>query len=273
MTTVSRVGAAVESPAVQHVSQNKIRARDGTRVAARANLDDHIYERLKELIADRALLPGERIVPEHLARTMGVSRTPMLSALKRLQQEQLVEWRSHYGVFVRRLSKRDLALIFELREVLEGLAARRAARVITAQQVDALRDLFRNISGPETPELRRAYMRQDYLFHSGLLELAGSAPLVQTMRSVNILVSAFGAGLLRPLTEVMAEHEEIFEALLRRDADAAEAAMRVHIRRSVEALHHDADLDERYGADGTVQSALVALRGGGESHNAELRSG
>ena len=61
---------------------------------------------------------------------MGVSRTPMLSALKRLSQEQLLEWRSRRGVFVRHLSRRELALIFELREVLEGLAARRAAELI-----------------------------------------------------------------------------------------------------------------------------------------------
>lgn len=203
---------------------------------------------------------------------MGVSRTPMLSALKRLQQEQLVEWRSRHGVFVRRLSKRDLALIFELREVLEGLAARRAAAAITPDRVSSFRDLFRGIDGAETPELRRIYMRQDYLFHSGLLELAQSAPLLQTMRSVNILVSAFGAGLLRPFADVMAEHEAIFAAMLRRDPDAAEAAMRVHIRRSVEALHRDADADESGGTDGTGASPVL-LRKGGEPNHAGHRSG
>jgi DNA-binding GntR family transcriptional regulator len=257
---------------VQHLSHGNLGSVEDTGPVARVNLDDHIYERLKALIVDRTLLPGERIVPEHLARTMGVSRTPMLSALKRLQQEQLVEWRSRYGVFVRRLSKRDLALIFELREVLEGLAARRAATVITRQQVRSFCDLFRDIRGPETPELRRTYMRQDYLFHSGLLEMAQSAPLVQTMHSVNILVSAFGAGLLRPLPEVMAEHEAIFDSLARRDTDAAEAAMRAHIRRSVEALHRDADLDERSEADRLEHNSSIALNRGGGSHHARFRS-
>ena len=113
-------------------------AEGADRPERRANLDDHIYEHVKQMIANRALLPGQRIVPAELARDMGVSRTPMLSALKRLSQEQLLEWRSRRGVFVRHLSRRELALIFELREVLEGLAARRAAELIERRQVDAV---------------------------------------------------------------------------------------------------------------------------------------
>jgi GntR family transcriptional regulator of vanillate catabolism len=247
--------------------QGRLRSTAPASPASRVNLDDHVYDRLKAMIVDRSLLPGERIIPEQLARSMGLSRTPILSALKRLSQEQLVEWRSRRGVFVRRLSKRELALIFELREMLEGLAARRAAMVITPQQVEHFRGLFCDIRGPETPELRRTYMRQDYLFHSGLLEIAGSAPLTQTMRSVNILVSAFGAGLIRPMSEVMAEHETIFDVLMRRDPDAAEAAMRAHIKRSVEWLHHEAELAERSEADRVDRSLPMTLKlGGGTDH-------
>src|SRR5271167_849521 len=162
-------------------------ANGGGLPAERANLDDHIYERLKAMIIDGTLLPGERIVPDQLARDMGVSRTPMLSALKRLSQERVITWRSRRGVFVRRLSKRELAMVFEVREVLEGLAARRAAMLIKPQQVEQLRALFADIDTDDTPASRRAYLRQDYLFHSGILEIAASTPLTQTTHSVNIL--------------------------------------------------------------------------------------
>jgi GntR family transcriptional regulator, rspAB operon transcriptional repressor len=215
---------------------------DGGQPGERANLDDHIYERLKAMIVDGTLLPGERVVPEQLARDMGVSRTPMLSALKRLAQERLIVWRSRRGVFIRRLSKRELALIFEVREVLEGLAARRAATLIEPRQVEQLRDLFSGIDIADTPENRRIYLGQDFLFHSGILEIAASAPLMQTTHSVNILVLAFGAGLIKSIQDGLTEHEVILEALLRRDPGAAEAAMRAHIRRSVIWLHHEADL-------------------------------
>jgi DNA-binding FadR family transcriptional regulator len=68
------------------------------------------------------------------------------------------------------------------------------------------------------------------------------------MQSVNIMVLAFGGGVLRPLREVMAEHEAIFDALAKRDPDAAEIAMRIHIRRSVTFLHGQADRTEEAAA-------------------------
>ena len=139
------------------------------------NLDDQIFVRIKAKIVNGSLLPGERIVPEQLAREMGVSRTPLLSALKRLSQERLITWRSRRGVFVRRLSKRELAMIFEVREVLEGLAARRAAALITPQQLEHLRGLFAGIDTTDTPANRRAYLSRDYLFHAGILEIAESS--------------------------------------------------------------------------------------------------
>ena len=203
---------------------------NGEEPGERSNLDDHIYGRLKAMIVDGTLLPGERVVPEQLARDMGVSRTPMLSALKRLAQERLIVWRSRRGAFVRRLSKRDLAMVFEVREVLEGLAARRAATLIERPQVEALRELFHDIDPTDTPANRRAYLRQDYLFHSGILEIAASAPLSQTTNSVNILVLAFGAGLIKSIQDGLTEHQK------------------AHVRRSVLWLHHEADLLEGAGA-------------------------
>lgn len=246
--------------------ENDVTGGKSTLLGMRGNLDDQIYERLKTMIAQRTLLPGERIEISELTRELGVSRTPLLSALKRLSQEQLVEWRSRRGVFVRRLSLRELAFVFELREVLEGLSARRAASVIEPRQVEYFRALFRDvdIEAPETPESRRTYMVKDYLFHTGLVEIANSPPLTQTVLSVKVMVSAFGGGLIRPIRDVMAEHEPIFDALMRRDPDQAEAAMRVHVRRSVEWLHHEADLFEqsnRAAGDAVLSSAATKFTG------------
>ena len=249
MPVQPKAGIAKESPdEIEPAPKPRLVVLDGAEPGERSNLDDHIYERLKAMIVDGTLLPGERVVPEQLARDMGVSRTPMLSALKRLAQERLLVWRSRRGAFVRRLSKRDLAMVFEVREVLEGLAARRAATLIERPQVEALRELFHDIDPTDTPANRRAYLRQDYLFHSAILEIAASAPLSQTTNSVNILVLAFGAGLIKSIQDGLTEHQKILDALLRRDPDAAEAAMRAHVRRSVLWLHHEADLLEGAGA-------------------------
>lgn len=239
----------------------RLAARVPVQSDQRANLDDQLYERLKAMIIDGTLLSGERIVPDQLARDMGVSRTPMLSALKRLSQERVTTWRSRRGVFVRRLTKREFAMVFEVREVLEGLAARRAAALITPQQVERLRALFADIDTADTPANRRAYLRQDYLFHSGILEIAASTPLTQTTQSVNILVVAFGAGLIKSIRDGLTEHAAILDALHRQDPDEAEAAMRAHVRRSVVWLHHEADLLEGASAQAPVQSGAEIHRG------------
>lgn len=208
------------------------------------SLDEQAYARIKAMIAGGTLLPGERIVPEQFARDMGISRTPMLSALKRLYQEGLVEWRSRRGIYIRRPSKREFAQIFEIREAMEGIVARRAATRLDPQRIERFASLFADIEPDETPWNRRRYLQRDYELHAGLLLAADSPPLTSGVEALNIMISAFSGGLIRTIREGMAEHEAILDALRRRDPEAAETAMRLHIRRSVDRLYQEAEAEE-----------------------------
>ncbi|OGC00735.1 MAG: hypothetical protein A3G35_19040 [candidate division NC10 bacterium RIFCSPLOWO2_12_FULL_66_18] len=208
------------------------------------NLDDKIYARLKALIAERRMLPGERILQDRLAREMGVSRTPLVNALKRLAQERLVEWVSRRGIYVKRFTKREMARLFEVREMLEGLAARLAAPRIARDEVDRLAELFRGLDVTPTPAAIRRYVERDRHFHWRLVEIAGNEQLAHAMDSVNMMFFAYQDGLVRPAAETIQEHWAILEALRRKDPDASEAAMRLHIRRSVEQLEKEAEAEE-----------------------------
>ena len=208
------------------------------------NLDDKIYARLKALIAERRMPPGERILQERLAREMGVSRTPLVNALKRLAQERLVEWVSRRGIYVKRFTKREMARLFEVREVLEGLAARLAAPRIGRDEVDRLAEMFRGLDVAPTPAAIRRYVERDRHFHWRLVEIAGNKQLAHTIDSVNMMFFAYQDGLVRPAAETIQEHWAILEALGRKDPDASEAAMRLHIRRSVEQLEKEAEAEE-----------------------------
>jgi GntR family transcriptional regulator of vanillate catabolism len=227
---------------------SKVLGKNGRPVSLEAKLYDH----LKMLILAGKLLPGERVVPEQLAQELGVSRTPIVSALKRLSQESLFEWRPRRGVVVRRLSLRELALTFEIREVLEGLAARRAAQRITDEQLAGLRALFDDVGIEETPANHQDYLLRDWKFHTSILEIGDSQPLTHSMQSLHIMVLAFGGGVVRPIKQGLAEHEPLFDALEKRDPDAAEAAMRWHINQSVLWLHGQADALEKAEASGDV---------------------
>ncbi len=208
------------------------------------NLDDKIYARLKALIAERRMLPGERILQDRLARQMGVSRTPLVNALKRLAQERLVEWVSRRGIYVKRFTKREMARLFEVREALEGLSARLAAPRIDPAEANHLMEVFGNLDLSPTPAAVRKYVERDRHFHWRIVEIAGNDQLAQAMDSVNMMFFAYQDGLVRPAAETVPEHYAILEALRRHDPDASEAAMRLHIRRSVEQLEKEAEVEE-----------------------------
>lgn len=211
------------------------------------NLDDKIYARLKRMIAEGELSPGQRILQEKLAREMGVSRTPLVNALKRLGQERLVEWVSRRGIYVKRFTMREMAQLFEVREGLEPIAARLAATRIAPAEVRMFKRMFDGFSTkPSAADLRR-YLRCDREFHWRLVELTENPHLAAAMESVNMMISAYQVGVPRSLAESLPEHRAILEALSRRDPDASEAAMRVHIRRSVERLWQRACTEETGG--------------------------
>ena len=208
------------------------------------NLEDKIYARLQTLIVERKILPGERIPPDQLAREMGVSRTPILNALKRLAQERVVEVFPRRGIYVRRFPKREMARLFAVREVLEGLSARLAACKISPGDVDRLSARFGRPGRALRGAAIRRYSEHDRYFHWRLVEIAANEQLTAAMNSVRMMFFAYQDGLVRPPPETHPEHQAILAGLRARDPDASEAAMRLHLRRSMEQLEREAEAEE-----------------------------
>ncbi len=219
------------------------------------NLDDKAYHRLRSMIIERQLAPGHRIQLETLAKEMAVSRTPLVNALKRLAQEQFVIWVSRRGFYVREFSKRELAELYQVREALEGIAARLAAERIDTAELARLTALFQNIEISSRPDAIRRYVELDRQFHWRLVELSGNRQLTRTVRSVNLLIFSYQQGLARPIKETFPEHKAILDALRRRDPDACEAAVRRHFRLSAERYARSADLEGSAENDGSGHRA------------------
>jgi DNA-binding GntR family transcriptional regulator len=210
----------------------------------RESLEEQVYARLRSSIIDRTIRPGQRIPVDRLAQQLGISRTPILNALKRLAQERVVDCLSRRGVYVRRFSKREMARLFEVREALEGMAARLAAPRVAPTEVRRLSALFRGFDGAPSPAAVRRYIERDRHFHWRLMELAGNEQLMAALDSVNMMFFAYQDGVVRPSAETVPEHRAILEALSRHDPGASEAAMRLHIRRSIERLEAEAEVEE-----------------------------
>jgi DNA-binding GntR family transcriptional regulator len=204
------------------------------------NLDHKVYKTLKAMILGQKLSPGAKIHQEKLADDLGVSRTPVVNALKKLEQERLIVAVPRKGFYVRRFSPEEMIRIFELREVLEGLAARRAAVRITDGQLQKLRGFFKGIKVSDQDKDVERYAEEDRRFHNFLIEIGGDEILSGILEMYNLITSSylvgFRGGLVRPPRETLSEHLAIIGAIRQPDAEKAEQAVRVHLRRSREKL-------------------------------------
>jgi DNA-binding GntR family transcriptional regulator len=213
--------------------------------AEHENLDQKAYQILKAMIMDRQLLPGQKIPQEKLAEDLGISRTPLVNALKFLEQEKLVQSLPRRGFFVRLFTRSEMIAIFELREVLEGLAARRAAEQITEREVSHLKGFFRQFAGARAIDDVKLYAREDRRFHKFISETGSKEFLKSILETYNIISFSYqttlSEGLVRPPEETIQEHMAIIQAISDRDPAAAENLMRRHLNNSIAVLKKTAE--------------------------------
>jgi len=204
------------------------------------NLDHKIYKEMKSMIFGQQLKPGTKIYQEKLAETLGVSRTPVVGALKKLEQERLITAVPRRGFYVRNFSKEEMIHIFELREVLEGLAARRASERVKESHIQKLRAFFKGLKISDQKSDIEKYGEEDRRFHNFLIEIGGDELLSGILETYSIVTFSylvgFLGGLVRPPKETLPEHLAIIEAILHRDPERAEQATRLHLKRSREEI-------------------------------------
>ena len=214
------------------------------------NLDAKVYGRLKSMILDRKLLPGEKIPQEKLARDLGISRTPLVSALKVLEKEKLVQSIPRRGFSIRLFTGLEMISIFELREVLEGLAARRAALNITDKEIKHLKGFFQAFEGLSNIEDIKAYAKEDQRFHHFLLDIGAKEFLKSILETYNIIIYSYqvisSEGLIQSPNESIRDHLAVIDAVSRRDGESAEKLMRRHLKKSIAILRRNlAENDQR----------------------------
>lgn len=184
------------------------------------------------MIFDQELQQGQKIIQEKLAAELGVSRSPLLKALQRLESEMLVESIPRRGMYVKSVDLDEVIDVFECRAVLEGLSARLTARHITDDQVQTLQSCFSNFIGKKNINIE-AYASADRAFHAYILEWSGNKTIAHLEMLSNIHLKAFQAGLLRQPKDTLPEHLDIIKALKNKDEVQAELQMRRHIEQSL----------------------------------------
>jgi DNA-binding GntR family transcriptional regulator len=216
------------------------------------NLDQKVYQAIKTMVANRQLTPGTKIFQDKLAQELGVSRTPLVNALKKLEHEKLITAIPRRGFFVRVISKEEMIQVFELREVLEGLAARRAAAQLSDAQAARLRNFFASFSDTDAGLNLTQYAEEDRRFHKYLIHIGGTDMLASILETYNVLTFSYqsekASGLIRAPQETLHEHRAIIRGLCDRDPERAEAAARQHLVNTAKRLRQELSGDIRAAA-------------------------
>jgi DNA-binding GntR family transcriptional regulator len=203
------------------------------RASRASSVRGQVYAWLHSEITRVVLIPGQRLSEADLAARLGVSRTPVRESLIQLAEEGLVDVVPQIGTFVARISLPDVRQAQFVREALECAALRLAVERITDADLHALEENLRAQREAQHADDFDRFHRLDDAFHRVLMDCSGHRGLWQvTQRAKAHLDRARRLSLPVPavLGELIDQHEAIAKRVGEREADAADAALRTHLR-------------------------------------------
>lgn len=193
------------------------------------------YLYIRSCLLSGEFAPGSRLNEIELSEACGVSRTPVREALRRLASEYFVRIEPNRGAFVIDWSREDIMDMFEMRSMMEGLAARKAAERANAAQIEAMRDTISRIDdiiSDNSPYMRDQFLSLNRAFHDALFEAAGSPKLTEIMsRFVEqaVVVRTAAQYSTTDIAHSNQQHKEILSAVISGNGVLAETVMRAHI--------------------------------------------
>lgn len=195
-------------------------------------LRDVVFETLRQAILRGELKPGERLMEIHLAQKLGVSRTPVREAIRKLELEGLVRMIPRKGAVVADITVSDLEDVLEVRVALEELAVKLACRRITAEQLADMRHLADNFKKSLQGDDVGVCAQADMKFHEAIYDITGNKRLVQILNNLREQMYRYRMEYLKDRQShsiLVAEHQEILEALENRDVERALEATKRHV--------------------------------------------
>jgi DNA-binding GntR family transcriptional regulator len=237
------------------------------------SMQEKAYSYLLKRMLSRELVAGVPLSEVSLAKELGISRTPLREALRRLAAEGLLRQIPNRGTMVVEYSKRDIFELYELREALELYAAGKAAehglrpadRMQLEQLVSdllVLRDeLLATGQGGLNVEQMQRFVQVDLSFHTALLRTAANRRILKVVSDTHVLLNIFAmprqGHTAVQLAEIHRYHNEIVQALVRKEPEAAKRLMREHIQISQRERLREFDEWDRHSALGSSLSSAV----------------
>ncbi len=202
-------------------------------------LRDVVFQTLRQSILRGELAPGERLMEIHLAERLGVSRTPIREAIRKLELEGLVVMIPRRGAVVASITEKDLKDVLEVRQTLELLAAEVACERITKEKLEELKqaaeDFQRLKNTADVTELAEADVR----FHEVIYEATGNARLISLLNNLREQMYRYRLEYLKDKgshEHLDKDHQEIYQGIKTGNKGAVRAVIRAHIRNQEAAI-------------------------------------
>jgi DNA-binding GntR family transcriptional regulator len=253
--TAPLCGRRARVAAVHNGEMSDTVSRSSGAVRSTGRLAAHVYEGIKEQLISGAFAAGSRVSVEEMRASFGVSKQPVMEALRLLSADGLVEIIPQIGCDVASYTLREVGDFYEMFAGFEGAVAAAAAQRRTSDQLHELASASRSIESlvdePDPAVRARLYRVLNRGFHTAIHAMSASRIMTSTSKRMwdlsDFLINTTGAP--TPLASATAErhsdHELIRSAIVAGDAETARTAMAAHIIGTVDVLHAEtADLDE-----------------------------
>lgn len=195
-------------------------------------LGEVVFDYLRNAILSGELKPGERLMEVTIAEQLGVSRTPVREAIRKLEKEKFVIMIPRKGAYVADLTKKDILEVLEIRKELEGFAAELAATRMEEQEIEKLGEILSDFNLCMDAMDKKRMIETDNAFHSTIFEATKNSRLMHMIYDLHDQFQRFRLIYFSEFSnfkEIQASHIRIYNAIINKDAETARTEAESHV--------------------------------------------
>jgi len=202
-------------------------------------LRDVVFNTLRKAILKGELAPGERLTEKRLAEKMGVSRTPIREAIRKLELEELVIMVPRKGAEVARITEQNIRDVLEVREALEGLAVDIACQTMTEEEKKNMQIANEAFKLAAESGVQKEIAKKDIEFHEIIYKASKNRKLIQMISNLREQMYRFRVEYIEEIVDysgLVYEHDQMCQSIMAKDGKRARSIVAEHIRAQEEVV-------------------------------------
>lgn len=202
-------------------------------------LRDVVFNTLRQAILTGELKPGERLMEIHLANKLGVSRTPIREAIRKLELEGLVTMIPRRGAEVAQITEKSMNDVLEVRRALDALCVELACERITEEDLGRLKQACEAFEAAVRTKDIKKVAKADVELHDIIVQATGNQRLIQLINNLSEQMYRYRFEYIKDIGQhqrLIDEHRMIYESIVKKDKEAASQAAHVHIDNQKKAI-------------------------------------